>query len=152
MARLYIKVDENNNCVDHPHFENNLRALYPEHDFTSGPPSGWKEFVRVSPPIIGAYQKFDETKGADIATAFPHNGLEYKLVGDVFKDVWTVLDMTDAEKLEKQNAVKNDWAVNGFASWTFNEDTCKYDPPVEKPTDGKTYRWDEATTSWVEVT
>ena len=39
-----------------------------------------------------------------------------------------------------------------FASWTLNEDTCLWDAPAPYPADGKTYRWDEATTSWVEVT
>ena len=36
-----------------------------------------------------------------------------------------------------------------FLSWTLNEDTCLWDPPVSMPTDGKIYHWDEATTSWV---
>lgn len=39
-----------------------------------------------------------------------------------------------------------------FASWELNEDTCLWDAPVAMPTDGKAYQWDEATTSWVEVT
>ena len=38
-----------------------------------------------------------------------------------------------------------------FASWTLNEDTCLWDAPTPMPTDGKIYRWDEPTTSWVEV-
>jgi hypothetical protein len=38
-----------------------------------------------------------------------------------------------------------------FTSWTLNEDTCLWDSPVAYPTDGKFYRWDEPTTSWVEV-
>jgi hypothetical protein len=37
-----------------------------------------------------------------------------------------------------------------FASWVLNEDTCLWDAPVAYPTDGKIYRWDESTTSWVE--
>lgn len=37
------------------------------------------------------------------------------------------------------------------ASWILNEDTCLWDAPVAMPTDGKTYEWNEATTSWVEV-
>ena len=37
-----------------------------------------------------------------------------------------------------------------FASWTLNEDTCLWDAPTPMPTDGKIYRWDEPTTSWVE--
>ena len=38
-----------------------------------------------------------------------------------------------------------------FASWTLNEDTCNWDAPVAMPTDDKMYRWDEATTNWIEV-
>lgn len=37
------------------------------------------------------------------------------------------------------------------ASWVLNEDTCLWDAPVPMPTDGKVYKWDEPTTSWVEV-
>ena len=39
-----------------------------------------------------------------------------------------------------------------FASWTLNEETCLWDAPTPYPTDGKVYRWDEPTTSWVEIT
>ena len=38
-----------------------------------------------------------------------------------------------------------------FASWVLNETTCLWDAPVAYPTDGKEYRWDEATISWVEI-
>jgi hypothetical protein len=37
-----------------------------------------------------------------------------------------------------------------FASWTLNEDTCRWDPPVPYPADGM-YTWDEETTTWKEV-
>ena len=39
-----------------------------------------------------------------------------------------------------------------FPSWVLNEDTCLWDAPTPMPTDGKPYRWDEATTAWVEIT
>lgn len=39
-----------------------------------------------------------------------------------------------------------------FASWVLNEGTCLWDAPVPYPADGKVYRWDEDTTSWVEET
>jgi hypothetical protein len=39
-----------------------------------------------------------------------------------------------------------------FASWTLNDDTCLWSAPTPMPTDNKFYRWDETTTSWVEVT
>lgn len=36
-----------------------------------------------------------------------------------------------------------------FASWTLNEDTCLWEPPVARPTDGGHYYWDEEQQSWV---
>jgi hypothetical protein len=38
-----------------------------------------------------------------------------------------------------------------FASWVLNEDSCLWEPPTQKPDDGKMYTWDEQTTSWVET-
>jgi len=38
-----------------------------------------------------------------------------------------------------------------FASWTLNETTCLWEAPTSRPSDGKRYRWDEATTAWVEI-
>ena len=35
-----------------------------------------------------------------------------------------------------------------FASWVLNEETCQWKAPVDMPTDGQMYSWDEATTSW----
>jgi len=37
-----------------------------------------------------------------------------------------------------------------YASWVLNETTCKYEAPIAYPSDGKHYKWDEETTSWVE--
>jgi len=38
-----------------------------------------------------------------------------------------------------------------FASWLLDETTCLWAAPTPMPTDGKMYRWDEDTTSWVET-
>ena len=38
-----------------------------------------------------------------------------------------------------------------FASWVLDETTCLWAAPTPMPTDGKMYRWDEDTTSWVET-
>ena len=35
-----------------------------------------------------------------------------------------------------------------FASWTLNEETCVWDPPVVKPDDGQRYSWNEETQQW----
>jgi hypothetical protein len=39
-----------------------------------------------------------------------------------------------------------------FNSWVLNESTALWDAPTPMPTDDKRYSWDEATTSWVEIT
>lgn len=36
-------------------------------------------------------------------------------------------------------------------SWSLDEETCRWVAPVPYPTDGKLYRWDEDTVSWVDV-
>lgn len=38
-----------------------------------------------------------------------------------------------------------------YPSWILNEDTCLWDAPTPMPQDGKIYRWDEPTLSWVEI-
>jgi len=35
-----------------------------------------------------------------------------------------------------------------FNSWTLNETTCIWDPPVAYPSDGKIYIWNEETQQW----
>lgn len=37
-----------------------------------------------------------------------------------------------------------------YPSWTLNEQTCLWETPMPRPQDGKVYRWDEPTLSWVE--
>jgi len=50
------------------------------------------------------------------------------------------------------------WDGTGFAapqpysSWTLNSTSYLWEAPTSMPTDGKPYRWDEPTLSWVEVT
>ena len=39
-----------------------------------------------------------------------------------------------------------------YASWVLNPNTCQWDAPVEYPSDGKRYIWNEDTTSWDEIT
>ena len=42
-------------------------------------------------------------------------------------------------------------APQPYNSWTLNEDTCQWEPPVAYPDDGKMYTWDEAAVGWVAV-
>jgi hypothetical protein len=39
-----------------------------------------------------------------------------------------------------------------YASWLLNESTCQWDAPTAMPVEeGKMFKWDEPTTSWIEV-
>jgi hypothetical protein len=44
------------------------------------------------------------------------------------------------------------YAPQPFASWVLDQADWTWKAPVEIPTDGKQYKWDEPTTSWVEIT
>lgn len=43
-------------------------------------------------------------------------------------------------------------APKPFASWTLNEETCKWESPSPLPDNDNPYQWDELTLSWVEIT
>lgn len=36
-----------------------------------------------------------------------------------------------------------------YFSWNLNENTCRWEPPIPIPIDGKRYAWDEKTKNWV---
>jgi hypothetical protein len=39
-----------------------------------------------------------------------------------------------------------------YESWVLNTENVTWEAPIPMPDDGKTYKWEESTTSWVEVT
>ena len=43
------------------------------------------------------------------------------------------------------------YAPQPYPSWTLDEETCIWQPPVAYPSDSKDYYWDEATVNWIEV-
>ena len=43
------------------------------------------------------------------------------------------------------------YAPQPYPSWALNEATWLWQPPTPYPTDGKQYRWDEATLVWLEI-
>jgi len=44
------------------------------------------------------------------------------------------------------------YAPQPYPSWTKNSTSYLWEAPTPMPTDGKIYKWDEATTSWIEIT
>lgn len=43
------------------------------------------------------------------------------------------------------------YAPQPYASWILNTTTWTWEAPTPMPVDGKPYKWDEATQSWVEI-
>lgn len=43
------------------------------------------------------------------------------------------------------------YAPQPYQSWILNNNTWLWESPIPYPTDGKPYKWDEATTNWVEI-
>ena len=133
--KLFIRI-KNGQPFEHPIFEDNFKQAFPKIDTNNLPPE-FAEFKRIEQPIIKVYEIYD--------------GVTYEWDGNIIKDVHHVREMTDEEKIEKQNQAKNKWVEDGgFASWTFNEETCSFVPPTSRPDDGNTYFWDEESLSWVQ--
>lgn len=132
---LFIQIRDGQ-PFEHPILGDNFRQAFPQLDVNKLPPE-FARFTRVAAPVIGVYEVYE--------------GVTYERDADGFTDVHRVRVMTAEEVTAKQNAVKAQWAEGGFASWMFDEATCAFKAPVPMPQDGKPYRWDEATTLWVEV-
>ncbi len=52
------------------------------------------------------------------------------------------------EYLEDEDAFRS---PSPFASWVWNAEAWAWEAPAPKPDDGKRYKWDEETTSWILV-
>lgn len=135
---LYIET-ENGQTKNHPAFEDNLIQAF------GHIPAHWEPFTRVPRPVPGAYEVLDSDQPA------------YQKVNGTWTDVWALRPMTAEEKAAKQQAVKDFWAqrdqAENWAAWTFNEQACRYDPPVlpPEPVEGKLVFWSGADNAWKEV-
>lgn len=131
---LFIQIRDGR-PYEHPILGENFREAFPHID-CENLPSEFAHFERVPQPQVSTYQIIE--------------GVTYEWVDGIVKDVWHVREMTTEEKLAKQNDVKQEWAALGFTSWVFDEAICNFLPPTPYPDDGKPYRWDESSLSWVE--
>lgn len=140
--RLIVRV-ENESPVGGPILEDNFVVAFPNIDIDNLP-EGWAYFEKTEKPTfdqVGVYQVLEN----EPEIVLQENG--------TYKEVWTIRNMTDEEKLAKQNRIKELWTnpVNArLVSWTFNEETCQYEAPVAKPAD-VIAEWSESTQEWVAI-
>jgi len=135
--RLFIQIRDGQ-PFEHPIFEDNFIQAFPHIDPDNLPPE-FAPFERVENPRVAGTYQVDE--------------VSYQWVDGVVKDVWTVREMTVEEKTVTQQSVKDVWSLRGnlenYVAWVFDEATCKYQPPVPRPETGD-YFWQGTTSSWVE--
>ena len=103
-------------------------------------PDDFAEFKRLTPPLgLGPYEK--------------HESNYTMMSNGIVADHWVVVPMTEEEKEFFIKEAKSNWEQNGFASWTFNEELCQFEPPVPIPSEEERYkyRWNEDELNWEKV-
>jgi len=115
---LYIQI-ENGLPINHPALEDNLIQAFgaiPEH---------WEAFTRIERPVPSIYQIMDS------------NDPTYAKVNGVWSDVWSLRNMTNAEKTAKQQFVRDKFnareQASNWSAWTMDEATCTMIPPITRP-------------------
>jgi len=88
----------------------------------------------------------DSSPGAWIQTSYNTHGGQHTNGGTPLRGNYAGIGYT----YDATNDVF--YAPQPYASWTISAPTWTWEAPVAMPTDGKPYKWDEATTSWIEVT
>lgn len=135
---FFIQV-ENGQPINHPAYPANLVQAFGQI------PPNWEPFMRVERPNPGAYEVLESDEPT------------YQKVDGVWKDVWALRSMTDAEKAAKQQAAKDAWAAreqaHNWDAWVFNEAKCIYEPPIPRPdpVEGKIVFWCGAENNWKEA-
>jgi hypothetical protein len=87
----------------------------------------------------------DSSAGEWIQTSYNTYGGEHKLGGTPLRKNYAGIGFTYDKQKDAFIPPKL------YESWVLNENTCLWEAPTPRPTDGKTYKWDEATISWVVV-
>jgi len=130
--KLYILLQDGM-PIHHPILEQNFLE-----NLSHLEPHQYAEFIRRSQPELGVYEVYE--------------GVRYDWVDGKVEDIHMVRPMSDQEKLAKQQEAKDWWqSINGSTQWIFNEETCRYVPPIAYPTDGKYYKWEDEINNWKEI-
>jgi hypothetical protein len=129
---LYIET-ENGTTKNHPAYEDNLIQAFGEI------PARWEPFVRAETPVPTVYQK--------LYTGEP----SYIKINGVWTDEILLQEMTDEEKVIKQQFTKDAWTARpdaeNFTAWVLDEATCTMVSPTPRPANGN-YFWQGTTASW----
>ena len=110
-----------------------VEVIVAEQDFIDTRPSS-ETWVQTSYNTRGGvhYQPDSATPSSDQSKALRKNFAGVGFVYDSVRDAF--------------------YAAQPHASWTLNETTCYWEPPVAHPSDNQVYEWNEVARSWDVVT
>ena len=101
---------------------------------------------RIVTQVIVAEQEFVDTQvGTWVQTSYNTHGGQHILGGTPLRKNYAGVGYT------YDNTRDAFYEPQPYPSWTLNETTCYWEPPVDHPSDAKLYTWSEDATSWVEV-
>ena len=96
-----------------------------------------------------------------------NNGIVEKVIVADASYFTNFVDSTPGTWIETSDTIRKNYAGVGYIydedrdafiapkpyqSWTLDETTCRWQPPVDKPTDGKPYNWNEEDQTWEIIT
>jgi hypothetical protein len=130
----YAFIDENNTVVEVIVGRNETEVVNGISDWES-------YYAEFRPGLICKRTSYNGTIRKNYA------GIGYTY--DSIRDAFIAPKPDDCEELNEETCT---WIPpQPFASWTFSTSDGVWKAPTPYPTDGKSYRWDEPTLSWVEV-
>jgi len=102
---------------------------------------------KIVTQVIVAEQNFIDTQvGTWVQTSYNTHGGQHILDGTPLRKNYAGIGCTYDSTRDAF------YSPQPYPSWTLNETTCLWEPPVAYPSDDKMYEWNEETTSWAEVT
>ena len=100
----------------------------------------------------------DDSPGTWVQTSYnTYGGVHYERnddggLGDPSKDQSKALRKNYAGLAFTYDSVRDAFIPpRPFNSWTLNEDSCLWEPPVAYPDDGKVYVWNDSISNWTEI-
>lgn len=132
---LYIRIRDGQ-PFEHPLTVETMELAFPQVDLNNLP-ADFMPFERSEKRVTEIYEVYE--------------GASYVIDGSVVKEVHNFRPMTLQEKDTYIQTITQAWQASELyaPSWVYSDTEGYFVAPTPYPEDGKNYKWDEATLSWV---
>jgi len=100
-----------------------------------------KKVIRAEPEFFDTF--IDDSPGTWIQTSYNTRGGVHTLDGIPLRKNFAGIGYSYDIELDAFIPPKR------YNSWILNEETCLWESPVDYPSDGEEYIWDESTVDWI---